>query len=734
MPTASPRSARGVPPGPRLALRPAPRLAATLLSVLIGVASVGLGAAGSVDVADAFIREATGGYQWTIGNREIVATIVVTKIGIQIESLAYQGRKNVIVPRFGDVGLTYDGVSTTLGDRAYRFETATTANVAGRAELTVRFVLRDRPLVIERHYAVAPGVPVLEMWTSVTADRDVTVRDAAAFALEFAARDLSWQRGLETPDAEGGPFSVRTRRLDDGTAVEFGSETLSSRQAMPWFGLAGDGERVVLGLAWSGTWHTTVRGTPAGAQVNLGLAGSSVVVRAGRTVAFPRGLVEVTADSAGEQARGMAAWAASRRGGRAFPALVTYNSWFQFGIQIDDALIRREMEGFAALGGELFELDAGWYPGIAPTDRFDFTSGLGSWQVDRSRFPRGLGTLSDYAHSLGLKFGVWVEPERVDRATVGRSGGAEERFLARQNGQYQAGVDNARAPWAQICLAEDAGWNWVRDRLFVFLDEARPDYLKIDMNGWATCTRDDHEHGSGGGNFGHVEGLYRLLDALRARYPRLLMENVSGGARRLDPELLVRTDASWVDDQTAPSARVRHHLELLSSFVPPSALLTYVMPGTNEPLAGASDMGLLSRSRMLGVMGLATDLRQLPAGDADDLTDYIGQYKFLRDLRGPGYATLLTRNVDVGGGGPGWDVVQHTNPVSGLVTVYGFRNASGDRRISVALSGLRPGTTYRYWTFEAGTLGRALGADLMSSGIALDGTRSVAQVVIVEPQ
>ena len=712
----------------------AARLAAAWLVLAVGVASVGLHAAASIDVGDAYVREATGGHQWTLGNNEFAASIVVTKIGIQIESLARAGRRNVVVPAFGDVAFTYDGLRTTLGDRAYRFDTATSASVDGRAVLTLKFMLRDRPLVVERKYAVAPGVPVLEMWTSVTADRDLTVNDAAAFSLEFAAKDLTWQRGIETPDAEGGPFSVRTRRMDDGAAVEFGSDTLSSRQAMPWFGLTGDGDRITVGLLWSGTWRAAVHGTVAGALVDLGLPNSAVPVAQGRTVEFPHGMLALTADSIGEEARAIAGWVASRRGGRSYPALVTYNSWFQFGIEIDDELMRREIDGFSALGGELFELDAGWYPPLNAGHRFDFTAGLGSWQVDRSRFPAGLGALTNYAHTRGLKFGLWVEPERVDLATVGRGNGAQTRFLAQQNGQYQAGVNNGNATWGQICLAEEAGWTWVRDRLFAFLDDAHPDYLKIDMNGWATCTRADHDHGVGGGNFGHVQGLYRLLAALRERYPALLVENVSGGARRLDPELLARTDASWVDDLTAPSARVRHHNELLSSFVPPSALLSYVMAGSDEPLAGTSDMARLTRSRMPGVMGLSTDLRQLPTVDADDLARYIGEYKFLRGLRGPGYAALLTPNVGVDGGGPGWDVVQHTNPLSGVVTVYGFRNPAGDRRMRIRLAGLRPGTTYRYWTFETGTLGRATGADLMANGFDLDGSQVSAAVVIVEPQ
>ena len=72
-----------------LTLRP---LAA--LALLLGLASVGLHAAASLDVGDAYIREVAGGHQWTVGNSELVASIVVTKIGVQIEALGHEGRRN----------------------------------------------------------------------------------------------------------------------------------------------------------------------------------------------------------------------------------------------------------------------------------------------------------------------------------------------------------------------------------------------------------------------------------------------------------------------------------------------------------------------------------------------------------------------------------------------------------------------------------------------------------------
>jgi hypothetical protein len=108
-------------------------------------------------------------------------------------------------------------------------------------------------------------------------------------------------------------------------------------------------------------------------------------------------------------------------------------------------------------------LDAGWYPG--GTGKADFSTGLGSWTVDSRRFPAGLGPLGDYARSLGMKFGVWVEPERVATTTVNRNGLARERFLATDGGRYNAGVKNEHADTAQICLADAEARQWVLGQL-----------------------------------------------------------------------------------------------------------------------------------------------------------------------------------------------------------------------------------------------------------------------------
>ncbi len=714
------------------------RVAVIVLAALVTAPGPGLHADASASLDDAFVRESADGRRWDIGNAAITYSLGVNASGqLEVRGLTRGDLPTALVPGGSDAMFTIDDDRGAFGDERFRYLGAEAAVVDRRVVLTLGFALRTRPgVMVERRYAVVPGAPVIEMWTSVDAEVDTTLRDLSAMNVEVAgARDAWWQRGLETGDEEGGPFTRRTAHLDQGHHEEFGSPVLSAQEHLPWFGLTGGESRVFAGIAWSGAWRASLDGTGAGSRLELGLRGMSAVAGPGHPVEFPHGFLGITADARGAEAEAFTAWLAGRRNGRPFPAFATYNTWFAFGIAIDDALIRRQMDGFADIGGELFELDAGWYPPDDARDRFDFTSGLGSWQLDRERFPRGLGALSDHAHERGLRFGVWIEPERVDMGTVGRAGMALETFLATSGGDYQPGRANTQADQAQICLGYDDAWRWVRDRMFAFLDEARPDYLKIDLNGHLVCTRPDHGHPADGGNFAHTVGYYRLLAALRERYPAMWLENVSGGARRIDAELLTRTDANWMDDRTAPAARVRHHLELLTELLPPSALLSYLLPHEDEPLPGDDDLPLLARSRMPGVLGLTVDFGRLGQDDSDQLAAHIAEYKTLRQLRGAPFAVTLTEPVGVSGGGPEWDVLEEVNPVSGVVTVYVFRSPRAGRSVHVMLSRLRTGATYRIRSLDHGVLGQASADDLMTRGFDIDASsRSAAQVFVFEPQ
>jgi alpha-galactosidase len=389
--------------------------------------------------------------------------------------------------------------------------------------------------------------------------------------------------------------------------------------------------------------------------------------------------------------------------------------------------MRAEMTRVAALGAELFVIDAGWYAGAGANGLFDSDSGLGNYEPEPGRFPNGLKPLTDYAHSLGMKFGLWVEPERVDLMTLG-PGGVDEPWLATQRGWYQSNHAG------QICLANAKARHWVFERLATLIDTVQPDYLKWDNNMWLNCDREGHGHGETDGNFGHVHGLYDLLASLRARYPTLMIENVSGGGNRLDVGLMRYTDVAWMDDRTAPSAHVRHNVEGLSTLFPPAYLLSFAVSHGNEPLQNAPDLRLYLRSRMQGVLGLCFLSANFSKVDAAKVAHEIAVYKTLRGALSGASATLLTAQAVVLNG-PAWDVLQAQDWALGAVILSAFQIDPGTNKINVKPHDLDPGLTYDVTSVDQGLLGSATGARLMQDGIDILGSSlSAAHVLVLTVQ
>jgi alpha-galactosidase len=414
------------------------------------------------------------------------------------------------------------------------------------------------------------------------------------------------------------------------------------------------------------------------------------------------------------------------RAGRSISPAVTYNTWFAYGTAIDEPSMRLEMARAAALGAELFVVDAGWYAGAGAAGPMDFDDGLGSWTPDPDRFPNGLAPLTAYAHDLGMRFGIWVEPERVNLSTIDE-GGLDEAWLATHQGDY--GSDHA----AQICFASDAARQWVLDRLTSFLDSVQPDYLKWDNNMWVNCDRDGHGHGAEDGNFAHVSGLYAVLQAVRDRYPDLAIENVSGGGNRLDLGMIRYTDVAWMDDRTAPSVHVRHNVEGLSAIFPPGYLLSFVVDHDTEPLHGAPDLPLYFRSRMAGALGLCFRSAEFTDAESAAVGREVDIYKSYRDLLGAATGTLLSRQADLPNP-PAWDVLQERSADGTRLLVHAFQTDTALDSINVKPVGLDPAATYEVRSADAGVLGTATGADLMANGIDLVESESAAHLLFLTVQ
>jgi alpha-galactosidase len=682
---------------------------------------------------DAFISHAAGSEVWSIGSENI-------ELVVGFDTARTLGLRRLFNPASGsewpiaagaDVTLTAGGERVSLTAGGSVSLVGSTAVADGRGViLTFSFELRTQRLIVSRIYAVYPKSPTIETWTRISSagGDGAQVSDLVGWQMTMPLGPVRWLTGLRGDSAGGedtGAFELGTRELEPGEEVLLGAEGRSSERFVPFFLVGGDENEFYGGLMWSGAWRTTLRRVGDTLRVTVFFPGVDTTVTTARPLELPHTFFGVTDRAAGDAAGALSQFVLRGiRRGRPFQPLVTYNTWFTYGTSISEADMIAEMDRAAALGIELFVIDAGWYVGAGAADQFDFDSGLGTWEEDSERFPSGLASLADYAHGLGMQFGLWVEPERVALAWVDKPGLARESWLATR------GRDHGSPLTGQICLVRPEARQWVFDRIVALLDRVRPDYLKWDNNFWINCDRDGHGHGPADGNMSQVKALYGLFQDLRERYPDLMIENVSGGGARIDFGMLAYSDTAWMDDRTSPSSHVRHNLQGLTVAFPPGYLLSFLIDGVGEPIAGAEDLPLLARSRAAGILGLTYKAALLDEDTAALLQHQILEYKGYRGIVSRANATLLSGQAPVDEAS--WDVLQEVADDLRSAVIFGFKGNDEDGRLVVRPRCLVADATYDVISLDAGPLGAARGEALMRDGIELVHTGgSRAHVVVL---
>ena len=691
---------------------------------------------------DAYIEQ-SGSTTWFIGNANVRLQVGFAASGtLTVERLWDPSNgDDWHIAQAADTTVTLGGtvLPFKLSDPTVAFKGATAEETDSGVRLTFTFEHRTLHTVIKRYYVCYPVSPTFETWTSIEApvgSPTVQVSDLKGWSFVMPAAPLRWVNGLQYGSAEISPdaFSVSRRDLADGDQVQIGSDRRSSEQFVPLI-FVDNGTRTFFGgVMWSGAWQIMMSRAGDTLTIATTIPDTATSVASGQLVEIPHTFFGITdrTDMSDEAALRQFVMRGIRKG-RPLNPLVTYNTWFAYGSYITETNVDDEMRRAAALGVELFVLDAGWYEGAGEGGKGDFTSGLGSWLPDENRFPGQLLGFADEAHDLGMKFGLWVEPERIALSLVGQPDMPDETWLATHDGDYGTGGD---VPSGQLCLASPAARDWVFNHLTQLIDAVRPDYLKWDNNSWTNCNRDGHGHGPDDGNFAHVSALYGLLDEIRQRYPNLLIENVSGGGNRLDYGMLAYTDTAWMDDVTTPSDVVRHNIEGLSSVFPPAYLLSFVADSGGEPFAG-TDLAQIVRSRMPGILGLTYRVEEIGGDLSTKLAEAIAQYKPLRDTIAQSSASLLggqapVDSVDI----DGWDVVQETSGDQLHSIVFAFKSDPSDGTIVVQPKGLLAGMVYCVRSVDNGDLGCAPGGDLMRDGVELvhTGDESTAHLIVFDLQ
>ena len=681
---------------------------------------------------DAFISRDSPAETWSIGSREIELVVGIDAAGTLAPQRLFNpltGRPWTIVPS-PDVSVSADGEPLILSaSKGFRLIDVTAQDTGAGVLLVFMFQHSGLRLQVHRSYASYPGSPAIETWTRISGDGSALLSNMVGWQLTMPLGTVKWLGGLRRDSVPGElePFELAERDLEQGEHWEIGATARSTEQYVPFVVIDDGREAFFGGVMWSGRWRLT--SDRVGNRIRVGASFSdSPAVGPGRAIEVPHTFFGFTSYPSTPSDALRQFIMRGIRHGRPFVPLVTYNTWFAYGTGIDEIALVDEIDRAAALGVELFVVDAGWYGGTGVGGGFDFESGLGSLAADPDRFPTGLPSLADSAHNAGMKFGLWVEPERVALDLVAHLTGLGQTWLATRDGFY--GSDTV----AQICLAGPQAREWLLDRLTTLVQAVGPDYLKWDNNGWINCNRPGHGHGKDDGNFAHVEGLYDVLARLRQRFPDLLIENVSGGGNRLDFGMLALTDVGWMDDLSAPSAHVRHNLEGLSFALPPAYLLSFIIAGEGEALDTGHDLPNIVRSRMPGAIGMTFRSSELDQATFEQLAEEIQRYKGIRDILARSSATLLSRQAPTDA--DSWDVLQEVAEDGLSAVLFAFKNDVNEGRLLVRLRGLRGEIMYDVQSADAGLLGSATGDELMRDGIELahaDGSLAHLLVLTAQP-
>jgi len=233
----------------------------------------------------------------------------------------------------------------------------------------------------------------------------------------------------------------------------------------------------------------------------------------------------------------------------------------------------------------------------------------------------GLGPLIDPVKSLGMDFGLWVEPEMVNPDS--------ELFRAHPDWILS---EAGRLPptWRSqhvVDLANPLAFDFLLGRLDTLLSDHDIAYLKWDHN------RDlvDAGHDGRPGVRLQTLALYRLLDELRSRHPQLEIESCASGGGRVDLGILERTDRIWPSDTI--DALERQHIQRWTQLlVPPELLGTHIGSNLSHTTGRRHSLSFRAATAIFGHLGIEWDLTSITPQEAEDLAGVIAFHKEVRSL------------------------------------------------------------------------------------------------------
>ena len=438
-----------------------------------------------------------------------------------------------------------------------------------------------------------------------------------------------------------GETQLVQEEIHPGVKVLESRRGTTSHQTNPWFAIdapesaARDGKgsradqehgRVWFGaLGWSGNWKFTVEQTP---HQQVRVTGGyntfdfAYPLNPGEQLETPPFYAGFSDNGFGEASRMLHHFTREfilPGGLSAKPRPVLYNSWEATEFNVDEPGQKALAEKGAKIGVERFVMDDGWFGA-----RNDDHAGLGDWYVNPKKFPNGLQPLIRYVNSLGMDFGIWVEPEMVN----------PNSDLYRKHPDWAMNFPGRPRTEARNQLILNMARDDVKEYTFEWLDklvsENNISFLKWDMNrnfsepGWVEVGPANEKKIW----INYTRNVYEIIGRLRARHLKLEIESCSGGGGRVDLGIMKRVDEVWTSDNTEAYDRLRIQ-EGFSYAYPAQVMMAWV---TDAPNFNGRTTPLQYRFlvAMMGSLGIGNNLNKWTSEDFALATKMIAYYKSIR--------------------------------------------------------------------------------------------------------
>ncbi|EJT6153964.1 alpha-galactosidase [Clostridium perfringens] len=301
---------------------------------------------------------------------------------------------------------------------------------------------------------------------------------------------------------------------------------------------------------------------------------------------------------------------------------ILLNSWEALSFSIDEEKIKELATNASKLGVELFVLDDGWFG-----KRNNDNAGLGDWTVNKEKFPNGLNEIIEYINKLGMDFGIWIEPEMVNK----------DSELYRSHPDWIIHDPNRKPSHTRNQYTLDFSRDEVVDHIYNQIEKLLSDYnisyVKWDMNRYITeCySKDKGANLQGTVYHKYILNVYKLYDKLTTRFPNILFESCSSGGARFDPGMLYYAPQTWTSDNTDAMERIK--IQYGSSLVYPLISMgSHVSESPNQQVFRETALETRANVAYFGNLGYELDVNRLWDVEKEEIKKQIQFYKENREV------------------------------------------------------------------------------------------------------